>query len=164
MSKKIVAFPRFGRPGASSRYRLFQYIQFYEDAGLQVDVYPFFTDEYVRCLYADQAKPKMHVLYSFIRRFFALFNIFGADVVWIEKELFPFLPAWVELMLLLMGKKVIVDYDDAQFHRYDLHQNGIIRMIMKNKIGQIMRYSSWLSPVILILEIMPYYIGPLGWN
>ena len=40
------------------------------------------------------------------------------DVVWLEKEALPWLPAWVEIARL-QGLPYVVDYDDAWFDRYE---------------------------------------------
>jgi hypothetical protein len=41
------------------------------------------------------------------------------DVLWIEYERMPFLPALVEHLLLRGGPPRVIEYDDAVFHRYD---------------------------------------------
>jgi hypothetical protein len=40
--------------------------------------------------------------------------------LWIEIEIFPELPAFVERLLLRRGIPWVVDYDDAVFHHYSL--------------------------------------------
>src|SRR6266566_3432916 len=47
--------------------------------------------------------------------------------LWIEYELLPWLPAWGETLLASLGIAYLVDYDDAVFHRYDLHRNPFVR-------------------------------------
>jgi glycosyltransferase involved in cell wall biosynthesis len=63
------------------------------------------------------------------------------DLLWIEKEILPWLPAWVEYLL---SRRIpyIVDYDDAVFHRYEFHRNRVIRGFLSKKIDEVMRYSS----------------------
>lgn len=64
------------------------------------------------------------------------------QIIWVEKEIFPFLPAWAEKLLKqTMKVKLIVDYDDAIFHNYDLHKNRLIRNILGKKIADVMRAS-----------------------
>jgi len=60
-------------------------------------------------------------------------------VLWIEYELLPWLPAWAEGLLGGFGLPYLVDYDDAVFHRYDLHRSGLVRTILGKKIDAIMR-------------------------
>ncbi|MGO0122935.1 glycosyltransferase family 4 protein [Desulfothermobacter acidiphilus] len=41
------------------------------------------------------------------------------DILYVEKELFPYLPAFFEGYLRKLGVKIIADYDDAVFTLYD---------------------------------------------
>lgn len=60
-----------------------------------------------------------------------------SDLIWVEKELFPFVPAFVEI-LLLMRKRVILDLDDAIFHNYDCSANRFVRYFYGRKIDHLM--------------------------
>jgi hypothetical protein len=64
---------------------------------------------------------------------------FRFDLLWIEKELLPLLPAWGEVLLASCGIPYIVDYDDATFHQYDLHPNTLVRRVLGEKIDVVMR-------------------------
>jgi glycosyltransferase involved in cell wall biosynthesis len=59
--------------------------------------------------------------------------------LWIESELFPYLPAWGEALLAAFGIPYVVDYDDAIFHRYDLHPHGLVRTLLRDKVDAVMR-------------------------
>jgi glycosyltransferase involved in cell wall biosynthesis len=61
------------------------------------------------------------------------------DLVWIEKELFPWIPAWAEVFLSKIGIPYVVDYDDAVFHKYDLNKSRMVRGLLGNKIKSVMR-------------------------
>lgn len=61
------------------------------------------------------------------------------DLVWLEKEAFPFLPAIPERLLGMTDVPYVVDYDDAVFHRYDQHSNPLIRGALSGKIATVMR-------------------------
>jgi len=138
---KVLYLTKYTRKGASSRLRSYQYIPHLEKSGIEITVRPLFLDNYLDCLYAG--KSTLHIaLVSYIKRFFSLFRISQYDYLYIEKELFPYLPAWFEYILLIFKKKYIVDYDDAIFHNYDLHPNPVIRFFLRSKIDKIMRYSN----------------------
>lgn len=124
----------------SSRMRSFQYFPFLEKSEIQPVAKPFFDDAYLRDLYTGK-KNIFSVLKSYIRRFFVLFTVFRYDIVVIEKEIFPYLPAFAERVLRLLGVKYIADYDDAIFHNYDQSKNSLIRNFLGNKIGKVMKYS-----------------------
>ena len=64
------------------------------------------------------------------------------DLVWIEKEIFPFFPAIAEWLVTRLGIPYVVEYDDATFHRYDLHANAAVRILLGRKIDSVMRNAS----------------------
>jgi glycosyltransferase involved in cell wall biosynthesis len=57
------------------------------------------------------------------------------DVVWLEKEALPWLPAFLEIARL-QGLPYVVDYDDAWFHRYESHW---LSPLLGHKIDAVMR-------------------------
>jgi len=60
------------------------------------------------------------------------------DVLWIEYELMPFLPALIEHLLLRGGPPRVIEYDDAVFHRYDRHRSAVVRRLLGGKIDRLM--------------------------
>ena len=51
----------------------------------------------------------------------------------------PWLPSWIELALLPKNIPLVVDYDDAVFHRYDQHRLSFLRKLLGQKIDAVMR-------------------------
>jgi glycosyltransferase involved in cell wall biosynthesis len=78
------------------------------------------------------------VLKSYLGRSVALLLRRNTNLFWVEKELLPWCPAWLELVLLGRTTKLVVDYDDAWFHRYDRHSLRWVRSLLGNKIDRIM--------------------------
>jgi glycosyltransferase involved in cell wall biosynthesis len=76
---------------------------------------------------------------AYMRRITYLLNRDHFDLLWIEKELFPWLPAFADNLFLRQGIPYVVDYDDAVFHRYDQHDKRLIRALLGKKIDAIMR-------------------------
>lgn len=138
---RVLLLSRYGRLGASSRVRLLQYIPFLESKGWEVDVSPLFSDDYLRCLYSGRSRI-VKVIWGYWHRLRTLIKVGEYDLIWIEKELFPFLPAFVEWLLVKIGIPYVVDYDDALFHRYDRNKNWLIRVILGRKIDSVMKYAS----------------------
>jgi glycosyltransferase involved in cell wall biosynthesis len=60
----------------------------------------------------------------------------------VEAEVFPWLPDWAELWLSLKRIPYVVDYDDAAFHRYDLHWAALVRWVLGRKIDRIMKQAA----------------------
>jgi len=136
---KVLLFSRYGLLGASSRVRSYQYLPYLKAHGIDVTVVPLLNDGYVKALYSGKAKPLFSIFGSYMRRLGNILNSRSFDLVWIEKELFPWLPAWMEMILSRVGIPYIVDYDDAIFHRYDMNPHGVVRALLGNKIDKIMR-------------------------
>ena len=97
-----------------------------------------FPDGYLQALYSGQSR-SIYVLTGYWRRIKLLVRASGYDLVWIEKELLPFMPALPEWLLNKSGVQYVVDYDDALFHRYDEHRYWLIRATLGGKIDSVMR-------------------------
>lgn len=138
---KILYLTKYTRMAGSSRMRSFQYIPYLEKEGMKVTVKPFFDDAYLKDFYAGKKNVRA-VLKAYIKRFLTLFTVFSYDKIVVEKEIFPYLPAFAEKMLNVLGMKYIADYDDAIFHNYDQSSNPVIQKLLGNKIGKVMKYSS----------------------
>ena len=122
---KILLLSRYGRMGASSRLRSYQYLPVLKKHGFEIDVAPLLDNSYLTNLYGGGKKKKIYIIQKYLDRFLKLLNCHKYDLLWIEKELFPWLPSWVEEFLARLGVKYIVDYDDAVFHRYDMLENNL---------------------------------------
>ena len=138
----ILALTRYDRLGSSSRVRFYQYFPYLKAQGVDILCEPFFNDEYVRNLYAGQAASPRNVFWAYVRRLAVLARSSSFDLLWIEKELLPLLPAGFEALLRLFKIPCVVDYDDAVFHRYDLHSNILIRVFLKHKIDRVMHHAA----------------------
>lgn len=139
---KVLALTKYDLMGASSRVRFELYRDKLKEENIELSLSPFFDDEYLEILYKTKKKSLLKTLQAYIRRFFALLTIYQFDRIWIEKELFPYFPAFFERVLSLLNVKYIVDFDDAVFHNYDLSNNPIIRLALSSKIDTVMKLSS----------------------
>lgn len=135
---RLLCLTRYGRLGASSRLRLFQYLPYLESRGFELEVAPLLSDAYVQGMYAGRI-PWGTVVFGYWQRMLQLLGAGKYDAVWLEKECLPKLPAWFELGLLPRHVPLVVDYDDAVFHQYDLHPSALVRMLLGSKIDAVMR-------------------------
>jgi glycosyltransferase involved in cell wall biosynthesis len=135
---KVLLLSRYGYLGASSRVRSYQYLPFFKSYGIDVKVAPLFDDTYIENLYSG--KLSMWRIFSFyITRIAAMIRTTQFDLIWLEKEMLPWLPSWFELGLFSKNLLMVVDYDDAIFHRYDHHNFFLIRLLLRKKIDAVMR-------------------------
>lgn len=136
---KVLLLSRYGRLAASSRVRSYQYLPYLRELGIVVASRPLFDDRYIQRLYQGRRRLVTPILAGYARRLWHLLTAFRFDLLWIEYELFPWLPAWFERLLARVGVPYVVDYDDAIFHRYDSHRNPLVRNLLGRKIDQVMR-------------------------
>jgi len=136
---RCLLLSRYGPLGASSRVRSYQYLRFLERQGIQVSVVPLVDDDYLKRLYAGKPPQWRSISNAYLRRLISLLSWRDYDLLWIEYELFPWLPAWVEWLLCHSKISYVVDYDDAVFHRYDLSSSWVARSVLSKKIDRVMK-------------------------
>lgn len=118
-----------------------QYIPAFEAAGIEVECAPFFDDAYLEELYSDQRKLNRLPEYFLIRLQRLLFEP-KPDLIWLEKEVLPWVPWAIEQAILPCNVPYVCDIDDAVFHRYDQNGRRLVRGALGNKIDKIMKASA----------------------
>jgi len=135
---KIVCLTRHDELGASSRIRFLQYFQRLSEFAPEISIsfQGLLDADYLRRKYSG--RPTLGAtLRCYIKRMASGALWAQPDVWWIEKELWPWAPAWLEL-ILLSRRPYVLDLDDAIFHNYDMHRFGLMRMLYARKIDQLM--------------------------
>ncbi len=139
---KILVFPKYSELGASSRVRMYQYFPELERSGIELRISALLSDNYIRSIYASQ-KPKFLIIaIAYIKRFFTVLKARNYDLVWVEKELFPWTPILDKLLLKLLGVKYVVDIDDAIHIQYENARKLLPRLLLKNKISRFLSSAS----------------------
>lgn len=138
----VLFLTKYARNGASSRYRTLQYLPYLENAGFRCEIAPLFDQAYLEFKYRTGKAAISDLVRALIRRLLTLFTVKRYDLLVIEKELFPYCPAWIEALLDKIGCPYVVDYDDALFHQYDMHRKRAIRSLYGKKISSVMRHAS----------------------
>ena len=135
---KVLSLPRYESQGASSRMRFFQYQTWLEATGISVTSAPLFSNDYVHGLQRGY-KSKSEVAHAYASRVRRLLTSRSFDLLWIEKEALPWLPAWLEKALLPRSVPYVLDYDDAVFHYYDQHRSLLVRGMLADKHPALIR-------------------------
>ncbi len=135
---KVLALTRYDRNGASSRMRTIQYEPLLRDLGVDLSIYPFVDKDSLASRYSSGR----YSIRNLIKRIAYRANLVvrsqkAYDLVWIEKELFPWLPYFAE-NAILGGANYVLDYDDATFHNYDLHRKAWVRRLYGRKLDALM--------------------------
>ena len=129
---------RYARIGASSRIRMLQYVPTLEAHGFTVTIAPLLTAKYV----SDLQSGCRHWP-SVIKGYWQRMSILATaqkkfDLIWIEKDAFPWLPLMFEKMFYSNKVPRILDYDDAVFYQYAEHKNFFVRLLLKKKHRRLM--------------------------
>lgn len=135
---KLLLLSRYCRIGASTRLRTLQYLPYLKEHGFQIDVHPFYPESYLRNLYRKGSNNWGDMLKAHLKRAALMTKIGNYDLIWIEKEIFPWLPAFMESFIHRIKIPYVVDYDDAIFHKYDMHKKRIVRQLLGHKIDTVM--------------------------
>lgn len=114
-----------------------QFFPMLESMGIEPVLLPLHTPAYVEALNAGK-RDWREVLKAYWRRLQVGRTLRGVDVVWVEKELLPMLPYALEERLLGRAR-LLLDFDDAIFHNYDLSRRPLVRSLLGDKIDHLMR-------------------------
>jgi glycosyltransferase involved in cell wall biosynthesis len=138
---RVLALTRYPRRGSSSRLRVLQYEPALRAAGIDLRFAPLWPDAHLEDLYRGKTSPLGRTARRYAARLVQLLAAPRFDVVWLEAEAFPYLPALAERALARLGVPIVVDYDDAVFHKYDRHRSLLVRLALGRKVDAAMRAS-----------------------
>lgn len=136
---KLYFFTKYTEKGASSRYRIYQYLPYFNEYDVKIS--PFFDDSYKLAQSFKSIKGLLFLIKSYIIRLFTLLMVNNNDIVIVQYEFTQYLP-FIKFYFKWRNIKYIIDFDDAVFHDYDQHKNGLIRTIFKNKIPSLIKSAS----------------------
>ena len=111
MNYSILLLCRYTRKGPSSRVRHYNYLPVLERAGFLVTAAPFLDDEYLERLFGGERHSPQLLIKAYWRRLRQVAAARRYDLIWVEKEALPWLPASWELASL-GGRPVVIDFDD----------------------------------------------------
>lgn len=136
---KVLSLPRYGRTGASSRLRTYQYDAMLREAGVEMTHFPLLDDSYLERLYASGTRTVAARILAYSRRVLRLLSSGRYDLIWLEKELLPWAPAWLEEAMLTSHVPLLIDFDDAVHHNYDQAEPRLVKRLLATKIPRLMR-------------------------
>jgi len=144
---KILFLTKYPPLGSSSRYRVYQFLPYYEAAGLDCSVANFHTDTYVRQFIGMRDwRPKTrrlpYLAGRYLRRLLCLLQAGRYDLVVVEQEVFPFLPLSLDSLLFHVAKAVVVEYDDAtHIYHQRLLDSAFLHSLLHSKVPTLMARS-----------------------
>ena len=109
---RIALLTRYDSKGASSRVRTLQYLPTLHAAGIETEHFPLFGNDYLESLYHGENTTGLRIR-ALLNRIFSMRSITRKgrfDLLWIEKELLPYLPYGLEKWLLRRGVPYMLDF------------------------------------------------------
>jgi len=145
---RLLLLPKYGPLGNSSRYRLYAYVPFLEECGFECKSQLLLTDAYVKAIYDPYSPARAvarltpQIIAAYARRFVSLVrDARSYDAILLQYEALPYLPMAFERALFRSNPRVAVDYDDAVNVHYADHGNAAVRLLLRSKIGEVVRAS-----------------------
>jgi len=140
--KSILVLTKYGDLAATTRQRFLQYQEELESNGIRLIIEPLLNNEYLQNKFKGFRIKKLVIMRSYLRRLKLLILKKDFDAIWVQYELFPYLPSMFEKLISLPGKPVLSDFDDAIFHQYDDHSSLLFRTILKKKLDPLLKRSN----------------------
>jgi glycosyltransferase involved in cell wall biosynthesis len=137
---EFLVLSRYGHLGASSRVRFHNFFDAIRSIEIIVNSEALISDDLLMQLYGSAKYRIIDLISAYWKRLRFLYLNRNCKYLWLEKELFPWLPYKLE-SFLLGHKHLILDIDDAIFHNYDQHSFWLIRLVLGRKIDKLMKRS-----------------------
>jgi glycosyltransferase involved in cell wall biosynthesis len=136
----VLAFALYGPLAASTRYRLGQYVSGLASLGIAMEIRHLLGDEYLRSRFHGERMPWGSLVRDGCLRLRDLRELRNYDVAMIHCELFPFMPGWLEHLLL--DAPYIYDMDDAFYLRYKTGRLRAAKAVLGEKFDGVMARAS----------------------
>jgi glycosyltransferase involved in cell wall biosynthesis len=140
MTDSILLLSRYDRKGPSSRVRHYNFVPALEQAGFYVVKAPLLDHEYLDRFYRGQRSTLQILVKAYWHRLVQLFTAQRYDLIWIEKEALPWLPAACE-RLFFGARPYLIDFDDPWYLRYATYWNPAVRLILGHKFETIVAHA-----------------------
>lgn len=139
--KRGLVFAKYGSLAASTRQRFVQTIPYLREEGMEIDICPLFDNDYLQRFFQEGKHRALAIVQSYGRRLLDLLCVQQYDFLWVQYELFPYLPGPIDAVLKFANKPIILDFDDAIFHQYDQHPNKSLRTLLSKKLVPLLQVS-----------------------
>ncbi len=139
---KILFLTKYPKQGASSRYRVYQYLDRYSELGTDVAVQSFMDESLYQLSMSrgSQVGKIWMTAKAIARRLAFVWRHRDADALYLQRELLPFGPPMIERLMKRRGMRLIFDYDDALFIKKASRYNRIASFFRSpQKIADIIR-------------------------
>ncbi len=114
----VTYFSKSSTIGPSSRYRVYQFLPHFQNAGIECRVDPLFDATFFSILHVHSSLLQTclkipYVAARFLTRLGTLMTLGRRDLIVIEGQLFPYAPPLIERLLRWLRYRVVFEIDDA---------------------------------------------------
>lgn len=137
---KVLFLTRYPVEGASSRYRVFQYLPHFEALGVQCRVQSFMSQAMYQLSFSKgrSLRKMWETGKAVLRRLGVLAGWGRYDIIYMQRELLPFGPPVIERFLRWRGATLVFDYDDALFIHKPSRYNPLASLLRSSdKVRQL---------------------------
>lgn len=137
---RVLFLTRYPVEGASSRYRVYQYLPHLEALGVHCQVQSFMTQAMYQLSFSKgRSLRKMWETGKAVLRRLAVLAGYGRyDIIYMQRELLPFGPPIIERFLRWRGATLVFDYDDALFIHKPSRYNPLASLVRSaDKVRQL---------------------------
>lgn len=141
---RILFLVPYPTEGASNRVRVEQYIPYLEAEGMSCKIRPFVNKSFYRVLYLPHCYMEKAFWFAIctVNRILDILRALRYDIVFIHREAYPLGGPVIEMLLHMMRKPIIFDFDDSIFlHNTSEHNIYIERFKRPDKVSKIIAMS-----------------------
>ncbi len=141
---KVLFITNHAATDASSRYRIYQYLPYLREMGLDVQVQPFTTASLQAMIHSkgNNLSKTAKFISATARRLWGIRLVSGADVTVVHREAFPFGPPLLERAIAKWSKQLVFSFDDALYAHFPYASGRSARLLYRFK------YPRNIAPVI----------------
>lgn len=171
----VTYFSKSSNIGPSSRYRVYQFLPQFHDAGIQCRVDPLFDATYfaildVRSSLLQTVLKIPYVVTRFLKRLGTLLTLGRQDLIVIEGQLFPYMPPLIERLLCRLRYRVVIEMDDAIYltRGHEQKMPALLRMATGAIVGNdrlaayATQFSSRVTVVPTVVDTRRFAPTPVG--
>ena len=142
--KVLILCPYPKGAAAGQRFRYEQYLDILKNANIETVIAPFLSTSAMVVLYepGHYLLKIRNVIAGFISRSILMLHVFSYDYIFIFREASPIGPPVFELLMFLLRRRIIYDYDDAIFIRRISRANPLTGLLKwPSKVKYITKHS-----------------------
>ncbi|MBT9147281.1 glycosyltransferase [candidate division NPL-UPA2 bacterium Unc8] len=142
---KVLFLSQTSELGPSSRYRVYQYLDYLRREGIDCDVHPAIPSKHYQKVYFTDNPLKKIPYFSlvFLKRLASLRFIKNYDIIFLQKEILPQFYPVLEKAISRLNNRIIFDFDDSIFMAPPQRDSLLYRLRYKNSIPEILKASSY---------------------